>query len=130
MNSPVEKVIDGRAGLLKEADLTKLTTKQGAEDAVRAEEMMDDARGMCDESKIEHRMGLQICCQHDMRLVLFIMKKGKASKEAEEYTSLEQAGQVFVDALGFAVGEQYENPWLKAVRMRGKHPPQGIAGLS
>ena len=104
MNSPIEKVSDGRASLLSPADVSKLCAKQNFDDVICAEAMMDDAREICDEVKVDQRARLQLCCEHDMRLVNFIMKKGKASREAVEYSSLESASQVMIDALASIKG--------------------------
>ena len=86
---------------------------------------MDDAREICDEVESDQRARLQLCCEHDMRLVNFIMKKGKASREGVEYSSLVSASQVFIDGLARVKGySTLNNPWLAPTRARanGKQP--------
>ena len=123
MNSPIEKVTDGRAGLLSAGDVSKLCAKQNFDDVICAEAMMDDAREICDEVKVDQRARLQLCCEHDMRLINFIMKKGKASREGVEYSSLVSASQVFIDGVARVKGySELNNPWLAPTRANGKQP--------
>ena len=129
MNSPIEKVSDGRAGLLSAGDVSKLCAKQNFDDVICAEAMMDDAREICDEVKVDQRARLQLCCEHDMRLINFIMKKGKASREGVEYSSLVSASQVFIDGLARVKGySTLNNPWLAPTRANGKQPRKVLHG--
>eukprot|EP00959_Pyramimonas_sp_CCMP1952_P263789 5516794-Pyramimonas_sp.AAC.1 len=75
MDSPIEKVIDNRACLLKDADLSKLTAKSIYDDVQRAESMMEQARTMCDNYGLDKIKKLELTGQHDIRLALFLMKK-------------------------------------------------------
>ena len=129
LNSPIDRVFDGKAGLLRESDLTKLASKGMLESAQLAERMMEDGRSLCIELGIDSRAKLQLTCENDMRLVLHLLRKGKNSRESKEYTSLDEAGQEFINELAKIKGVPVDNPWIALRRARNKQEPQVIAGL-
>jgi hypothetical protein len=97
--SPVDRIDDGKCVLLKDSDLTKLTSAKMQKDVKAAEDMMESARKACDESNAPTQMMLRLVCMNDARLVNCLLKKGKQSAEHRDYTTIYDAYAVFLDEL-------------------------------
>eukprot|EP00959_Pyramimonas_sp_CCMP1952_P260607 5449106-Pyramimonas_sp.AAC.1 len=119
MLSPIEKVIDGKCCFLKESDIGRLSQKANLEAVEIAEGMMEKSREWLQSFQLPRSTMLQLICSHDMRLLCFIIKKGKASSEGIDYPSIEAASQVLVNELRELTKGDVPNPWLKH-RLNGK----------
>ena len=126
MLSPVEFIKDGKAALIKENDLNRLTAKKSIEAVVEVEEMLDTARAWLDELQIVGRPRLLLLAEHDCRMVNFLLKKNKETLEHTEYKDAGTAFQVFVDALTASTGQAIDNPWAPGRRHDGKKPEQAL----
>eukprot|EP00959_Pyramimonas_sp_CCMP1952_P333048 6973965-Pyramimonas_sp.AAC.1 len=68
MLSPVHKIIDGRASLIKDAQLTKLLNPKNIEEVRFAEKMLDDARELCNTYNVDQGRRAKLLCGHDTRI--------------------------------------------------------------
>ena len=122
MQSPPDKIVDNKCILIKESDLSKLSSKQLVDRVNQAEKMMDQARVMCETRDIVHSVQMEILCKHDTRLVCQLLRKGKASKECKDYPDLPSAGQPFVDGLSLLTNSSVDNPWKPRTSEEGTDP--------
>ncbi|CAK0827958.1 unnamed protein product, partial [Prorocentrum cordatum] len=129
LNSPIDKVVDGKTGLIRDSDPGKLRNKATLDLAHKAEKMMEDARDMCVAHGISLRSKLQLTCENDMRLVLHLLRKGKSSREGKDFATLEEAAQVFIDALADIKGQPIDNPWINRCRATVKQEPKASVAM-
>ena len=111
MLSPIDKIFDGKYSLLKESDLSKLTSKGAAAEVTLASKRMDEARELCLKHNVDPHNKSRLLVNHDARLIYYLTKKGKQSKHAAEHKCLENAAQVFLQDLSKVIGKDVSGEW-------------------
>ena len=122
MLSPVECIKDGKACMIKDADLAKLTNKKNLAEVEKCEAMLDKAREWMEKFGIQGRSRLLMLADHDCRIANYLMKKGSVSRENVEYPDAASACQVLVNSIAKATNTVLDNPWAPGSRVHGKQP--------
>ena len=85
--SPPNKVVDGYCKLLSASSLSALTAAKNRAKVVEAEQLMADIRALADKLSVPETLKVTSVGRADVRLVLFLCKKGKDG-EGVEYASI------------------------------------------
>jgi hypothetical protein len=91
--APITKIEHGVCKLLPPSDVDKLLNKPFATSVRQSEGVLEQARAMCDKHLHDPSHRVKLLGQLDCRVIYFLLKKGKQSLEAREYTSLAQIGK-------------------------------------
>ena len=93
MSCQADKVLDGICRLLMPSSLSALAHKDNRQKVSAAEDLMCNARLLCDAHKIADRDKVQLVGKLDIRLVCFLLKKGKEC-EGKEYKTVQEISEV------------------------------------
>ena len=104
------KVSNGICKLLLPAHLSMLIAKEKRETVMKAEELMENARKICDSLCPDAGIRVHAIGLLDTRCVLHICKKGKEG-EGRVFESLDEIGDAFVTQLSESLNAEIDNPW-------------------
>ena len=107
------KVSDGICKLLLPAHLNMLVSKENREAVLKAEQLMEDARSICDSVCQDAGIRVHALGLLDTRCALHLCKKGKDG-EGRVFDSLDEIGDAFVGQLSEALQHSVANPWARS----------------
>ena len=118
---PIECLEDGKCCLLKDTDVSKLGIAKNDELVSTAEAMMTEARSIVRTHNLQANEAIPPLVLLDTRLVNFILKKGKKSRDGVEQASLPECYQIFLEEIKPLSGVMaITNPWGGNVRITSK----------
>ena len=117
---PIECLEDGKCCLLTDKDVLKLGLAKNSELVSTAEAIMDEARSIVRTHNLQANEAIPPLVLLDTRLVNFILKKGKKSRDGVEQASLPECYQIFLEEIKSLSGVTITNPWGGNVRLTSK----------
>ena len=102
--SPPNKIIDGVCRLLVPTSLNDLTKKSARNSIIEAENMMTQARVLCQKLNVTGIAKTKAVGKMDVRIIGFLTKKGKEF-EGREYKSIGAIVEVFLADVSKVVGK-------------------------
>ncbi len=118
--TPLEKMSDGKVGLLKPSDVAKLASPSMRSVVNDIEDMMTQGRAIITNNGLDLDEYLDILCLFYARMICFALKKGKASREGVDHKSLGECADIFINQIDKRCGTAVDNPWKHRTRLIDK----------
>ena len=103
--SPPNRIIDGMCRLLVPSNLTELTKASSRIHVKFAEEIMTQARELCDKLQLDQTQRIKLIGKLDVRIVTFLTKKGK-ELEPKEFKSINDIVEAFIETVSAINGKK------------------------